>query len=50
MADNGDVFDVQLINDNRCTNLLPAIDLYFAAASQALGSAATLQATRPLAC
>ena len=48
MADNGDVFDVGLINSNRCARVLPSIDTYLLAASQALGSAVTLIATRPL--
>jgi hypothetical protein len=50
MTDNSNVFDIDLIHENRCANVLPVIDLYFAAASQALGSAVSLTAARPLAC
>lgn len=38
-----------LINSNRCANVLPAIDTYFAAAAQLTGGVA-YPAIRPLAC
>jgi hypothetical protein len=52
MAINGNIGDVKLINDNRCANVLPAIDAYFAAAVAAgfLGDSGAVTAIRPLAC
>jgi hypothetical protein len=50
MTTTGNVADVQLINTNRCTNVLPAIDTYFAAVAQMLGTPFVLTAVRPLVC
>jgi hypothetical protein len=49
MANTGNLADVQLINSNRCANVLPAIDTYFAAAAHVTGGVA-YPAIRPLAC
>lgn len=45
----GNLADIQAINWNRCTNVLPAIDAYFFAVSQVTGGV-FYPAIRPLAC
>jgi hypothetical protein len=50
MATNGNVGDVPFINSNRCANVLPAIDTYFAVAAAFLGDPVAVTAVRPLVC
>ncbi|KAE8450698.1 hypothetical protein EG329_006043 [Mollisiaceae sp. DMI_Dod_QoI] len=46
----GNLDDIANINSGRCATVLPAIDVYFAAVAQALGTTGQLVAIRPLAC
>ncbi|KAF4633883.1 hypothetical protein G7Y89_g4227 [Cudoniella acicularis] len=50
ISNTGNLADIATINANRCANVLPAIDVYFAAVAQATGAQGVYQAIRPAAC
>jgi hypothetical protein len=50
IAATGDLSQVATINTVRCGQVLPAIDVYFAAVAEALGQTGAYAAIRPAAC
>lgn len=50
ISTTGNLGDVEAINENRCKNVLPAIDVYFNAVAVATGQSSFEPAVRPAAC